>query len=172
MTAFCAFVMLFNPVSSVTFTDTHLGSHWGPLCCAQPPPPCESVPPAPASQFTATIATRGSCDALTLTLLLAMLYHLLWGRPIRGGLFYGAAVHLRIYPVIYALPLLVFLHHEHYPFLRKPSELTSVWQTAIVRFFVAAAAAFCALGGASYAFYGDEFVEHVRLTRRDAARPP
>lgn len=49
-------------------------------------------------------------------------------------------MHFRVYPVIYALPLFVFLHHEHYPFLCKPSEITSMWSTAIVRFFAAAGA--------------------------------
>lgn len=95
-----------------------------------------------------------------------MLYQLLWGRAGPGGLFYGAAVHFRVYPVIYALPLLVFLHHEHYPFIRKPSEITSMWQTAIVRFFFMAGVSFCALGGASYAFYGEEFLDNVRLSPR------
>ncbi|KXZ51747.1 hypothetical protein GPECTOR_11g193 [Gonium pectorale] len=59
--------------------------------------------------YTATISTRGSCDVLSVLLLLALLVCLLHGRPLLSGALYGLAVHFRIYPVIYGPAIVLFL---------------------------------------------------------------
>ncbi|PNH00846.1 GPI mannosyltransferase 1, partial [Tetrabaena socialis] len=59
--------------------------------------------------YTATISTRGSCDVLSILLLLSLLACLLHGRPLASGMLYGVAVHFRIYPVIYGPAIALFL---------------------------------------------------------------
>jgi phosphatidylinositol glycan class M len=59
--------------------------------------------------FTFTISTRGSCDALVACLLLSCLIGLAQGRLLGPALLYGLAVHLRIYPIIYAPAAVLFL---------------------------------------------------------------
>lgn len=61
-----------------------------------------------ANPFTATISTRGSADVLALLLLLGLLCALLEGRIALAALAYGLAVHLRVYPIVFA-PSLVSL---------------------------------------------------------------
>ena len=62
--------------------------------------------------FTATISTRGSCDSLVTVLLLAALLMLLQGRTVAPALLYGVAVHFRIFPIVYAPGIVLFLAHR------------------------------------------------------------
>ncbi|KAG2447595.1 hypothetical protein HYH02_007518 [Chlamydomonas schloesseri] len=59
--------------------------------------------------YTATISTRGSCDVLSVLLLLGLLVMLLHGADVAAGALYGLAVHFRIYPVIYGPATVLFL---------------------------------------------------------------
>ncbi|KAL6761415.1 PIG-M-domain-containing protein [Haematococcus lacustris] len=52
--------------------------------------------------WTFTISTRGSCDVLVVLLLLWTLSCLLEGKAASAAAAYGLAVHMRIYPIIYA----------------------------------------------------------------------
>ena len=68
--------------------------------------------------FTVTVSTRGSCESLVSTLMLTVLYSLMRGGLVPAAVLYGLATHLRIYPVVYALPLVLFLgaegsYHSH-----------------------------------------------------------
>lgn len=62
--------------------------------------------------FTVTISTRGSCDSVVTVLLLAVLLMLLQGYRVLPALVYGLVVHLRIYPIIYALAVVLYLAHR------------------------------------------------------------
>ncbi len=59
--------------------------------------------------YTATISTRGSCDVLSVLLLLLVLVSLMHGSAVLSGVLYGLAVHFRIYPVIYGPAVVLFL---------------------------------------------------------------
>jgi len=59
--------------------------------------------------FTFAISTRGSCESVVSMLMLMVLHCLLRGRVAAAAAVYGLATHLRIYPIIYALPLVIFL---------------------------------------------------------------
>jgi phosphatidylinositol glycan class M len=54
------------------------------------------------------MCTRGSADVLVILLLLLMLHHLLENRITHAAIFYGLAVHFRMFPVIYAPVLLIY----------------------------------------------------------------
>ncbi|KAL4422310.1 hypothetical protein ABPG75_008507 [Micractinium tetrahymenae] len=67
------------------------------------------------SPFTVAISTRGNGEALVTCLLLGMLLALQAGRLTLAALLFGLAVHWRLYPIIFALPL---LRHFALPLLR------------------------------------------------------
>lgn len=62
--------------------------------------------------FTATISTRGSCDSLVTVMLLATLLMLLQGQTVLPALLYGLAVHFRIFPIVYAPGIVLYLAHR------------------------------------------------------------
>jgi uncharacterized membrane protein len=62
--------------------------------------------------FTATISTRGSCDSLVTVMLLATLLMLLQGQVVLPALLYGLAVHMRIFPIVYAPAVVLFLAYR------------------------------------------------------------
>lgn len=107
-----------------------------------------------------TVSTRGNADVVVCVLVLAVLALLADGRATASGAVYGAAVHTRIYPAVYAPALLLLLLAQPRGRRRGP----------LLRFGLAAAAVFVALGAACYAACGPDFVEHAfayHLTRRD-----
>lgn len=128
------------------------------------------------------VSTRGNGDALVGALVLGCLACLRRGRrrgyP-RGGrhvelaaVSYGLAVHLRVYPAIYALALFLWLgrgetseetvwtHLCRRPFARRTRGGTSTPQ---VRFVAWSVGTFAACGLAGYAAYGDAFLENTYL---------
>lgn len=56
-----------------------------------------------------TISTRGNCESILCTLILASIYFLTSKRILLGGLFYGLAVHFRLFPVIYGVAILSYI---------------------------------------------------------------
>lgn len=63
--------------------------------------------------FTFAISTRGSCDSLVVSLLLGTLLLLMRGAWAQAAVLYGLAVHVRIYPIIYAPAIVLFLAARH-----------------------------------------------------------
>lgn len=53
------------------------------------------------------ISTRGSADSVVCVLVLCALHATLRRWPVRAGLALAAAIHLRLYPIIYTVPLLL-----------------------------------------------------------------
>ncbi len=127
------------------------------------------------------ICTRGSADALTNWLVLAAISSLLQNSNLWSGVLLGAAVHLRLYPVIY-LPTLVAhiwlrtgwsklsaipteFHSRH---LVRRSYSSALWQC--LRFIVGFAAVLGGLTWWSYLRFGEPYLEHSLLyhvTRSD-----
>eukprot|EP01083_Nonionella_stella_P096363 270863_1 len=58
-----------------------------------------------------TISSRGSCDSIILILVLLTFHLILNQQWYKAGIVYGAAVHFRIYPFIYALSFVLFITH-------------------------------------------------------------
>ena len=56
-----------------------------------------------------TVSVRGNAESLVTAFVLATLYTLLTGRKVLAAIFYGLAVHLKVYPIIYAPSILLFL---------------------------------------------------------------
>jgi len=58
------------------------------------------------SPFTVSISTRGNGEALVTCMLLAMMLLLEQGSLVPAGALFGLAVHWRIYPIVYSLPIM------------------------------------------------------------------
>ncbi|WCJ23510.1 GPI mannosyltransferase 1 [Euphorbia peplus] len=59
--------------------------------------------------FTFTIGTRGNCEPIVCAMILWTILCLMNGKVIQAAFWYGLVVHFRIYPIIYALPIVVVL---------------------------------------------------------------
>ncbi|XP_008447908.1 GPI mannosyltransferase 1 [Cucumis melo] len=62
--------------------------------------------------FTFTIGTRGNCEPLVCAMVLKILLCLMNGQLLQAAFWYGLVVHFRIYPIIYALPILLILNQN------------------------------------------------------------
>jgi GPI mannosyltransferase 1 subunit M len=64
--------------------------------------------------LTVAISTRGSCDSVANVLVLLAVRGLLFGTILSSAICFGVAVHFRMYPIIYVVPLIKVLDvHYH-----------------------------------------------------------
>jgi phosphatidylinositol glycan class M len=54
--------------------------------------------------FVATISTRGNAESVLSVLVLGSFWALVQGSEVWSAILFGLAVHLKIYPIVYALP--------------------------------------------------------------------
>ncbi|GAV67843.1 Mannosyl_trans domain-containing protein [Cephalotus follicularis] len=59
--------------------------------------------------FTFTIGTRGNCEPIVCAMILWIIICLMSGNVFQAALWYGLVVHFRIYPIVYALPIILVL---------------------------------------------------------------
>ncbi|KAI3960692.1 hypothetical protein MKX01_003866 [Papaver californicum] len=71
--------------------------------------------------FTFTIGTRGNCEPMVCAIVLWIIYCLMNGSVLQAAIWYGLVVHFRVYPIIYALPILLVLHPLNLQFGQKPA---------------------------------------------------
>lgn len=81
--------------------------------------------------FTFTIATRGNCEPVVCAMILWILICLMRGHVFEAAAWYGLVVHFRIYPIIYALPILIVLDSKYFDPYKSPC-LTS-WKAKQLR---------------------------------------
>ncbi|CAI5736851.1 unnamed protein product [Peronospora farinosa] len=62
--------------------------------------------------FSVNISTRGNADSIVVLLVLLSLLLIMRKQLVLSALTYGAAVHFKIYPIVYALAFLVFLNED------------------------------------------------------------
>ncbi|NXU25370.1 PIGM mannosyltransferase, partial [Thalassarche chlororhynchos] len=133
------------------------------------------------------VSSRGNAEALVALLVLATLYFVEEGRIGKAAVCYGLAVHMKIYPLTYALPIALHLQSKRCGGGGavdmggdKKAKFTFVghlWQLFVkmlncdvLLFGTVAGSVLAALTVAFYHLYGWEFLEHAylyHLTRRD-----
>ncbi|NXY88596.1 PIGM mannosyltransferase, partial [Alcedo cyanopectus] len=129
------------------------------------------------------VSSRGNAEALVAVLVLATLYFVEGGSVAKAAACYGLAVHMKIYPLTYALPIALHLQgrrcgEEGAAGDKKAGSTSSyLWQLFVkmpnrdvLLFGTVAGSVLAALTAVFYHLYGWEFLEHAylyHLTRRD-----
>uniref|UniRef100_A0A8C5AQS8 GPI alpha-1,4-mannosyltransferase I, catalytic subunit n=1 Tax=Gadus morhua TaxID=8049 RepID=A0A8C5AQS8_GADMO len=110
------------------------------------------------------VSSRGNAESILTALVLCTLLCLEGRRLTWAAALYGLSVHMKIYPVTYALPIALALRTSLWGFLR------SFLNGELLLFAVVAAIVFFGLGALFYHMYGWDFLHETylyHLTRRD-----
>ncbi|XP_005043852.1 PREDICTED: GPI mannosyltransferase 1 isoform X2 [Ficedula albicollis] len=131
------------------------------------------------------VSSRGNAEALVALLVLATLYWVEAGGVGKAAVCYGLAVHMKIYPLTYALPIALRLRagprraggRHRADKTAKVAFAARLWRLFVemlnrdvLLFGTVAGSVLAALTVAFYHLYGWEFLEHAylyHLTRRD-----
>jgi len=111
-----------------------------------------------------SISTRGSAESLIVTTVLLTIYFYNKKLYILSGFFYGLAIHMKIYPIVYCLAL--------YNPLSDKSGIISLFHLSRprIRLVTATIVTLIALTGIFYHMYGEIFLQEAylyHLTRKD-----
>ncbi|XP_036414301.1 GPI mannosyltransferase 1 isoform X1 [Colossoma macropomum] len=119
------------------------------------------------------VSTRGSAEALLSLLVLSTLLCLELKRLFMAAFFYGLSVHMKIYPVTYALPIALYISTHGKLEAQKRDVfriLQRLFNKELVLFAAVAGAVFFGLTSAFYLLYGWDSLHETylyHLTRRD-----
>lgn len=146
--------------------------------------------------FTFTIGTRGNCEPVVCAMILWIIICIMNGNIFQAAFWYGFVVHFRIYPIIYALPIVIVLDTKFFQSGLKPivsnwtsgqdkasqndSQVTdrydvwtvvkSIFTRERILFGLVSASVFFSFTGLSFHLYGWEFLHEAllyHLTRTD-----
>ncbi|XP_061660716.1 GPI mannosyltransferase 1 isoform X2 [Syngnathoides biaculeatus] len=123
------------------------------------------------------VSSRGNAESILAALVLGTLLCIEGRRMTCAALLYGLSVHMKIYPITYALPIVLTLRT---PRIRRGEDKTT-WRSIVdflgsfftrelFRFASVAGGLFCALTAIFYHMYGWTFLHETyfyHLTRRD-----
>ncbi|QLL33582.1 hypothetical protein HG536_0E04930 [Torulaspora globosa] len=96
-----------------------------------------------------TISTRGNAESVVSFLIMLTLLLLQKSKDTWSAVVYGLSIHFKIYPIIYCLPIAIFLYHRN----KRLSEVIAYGFWALVALVVSSAA--------MYKLYGSEFLQHA-----------
>ena len=129
--------------------------------------------------ITINITTRGSADSLTNMLILLIIYMIKTKYTSQSrlmlsfaGFTYGILIHLRIYPIIYAVAFCCYVSDiEYYNLIRK---LKRLWNNDLIKepdlkskiislimFVITAMSSFIIFSATSYMFYGNVYLDNA-----------
>jgi phosphatidylinositol glycan class M len=112
--------------------------------------------------MVATISTRGSSEGLLGVMVIGMLWAVVSGRTVLAGALLGLATHFKIYPIIYAPAILLWLEKDA-PFTPSAQWVLNFVTRKRLAFSISALATFVALNAGMYVMYGEEFLQHTYL---------
>ncbi|CAH1780435.1 unnamed protein product [Owenia fusiformis] len=125
-----------------------------------------------------TVSTRGNAESIMTFLVLLTLYLIQTGQNTHrwmAGFTYALSVHVKIYPVTYALPIFLYLSRKEdcLELMQKPTIRTFfklIWHREKMEFIMIAKLTFFILTALFYMMYGYKFLHETylyHLTRRD-----
>ena len=110
--------------------------------------------------LTATVSARGNAESFLAVLVLSSLYCLLSGQFTLSAVAYATAVHIKMFPAVYSLPILLFLGGAADRSHRLSNSRSSVEEEGLlwrwlpngrqVRYVLVSAVVFCSITGAFY----------------------
>lgn len=106
------------------------------------------------------VTTRGSSEAIMAVLVLLTLYMMKMRLHILAGIFLGVAVHFKLYPLIYSLPLYLSISgdpHKPYPWRQLLPNYSKM------KLVVGAVSSCLGLTAIGYALYGEQYIEEAYL---------
>ncbi|XP_062981712.1 GPI mannosyltransferase 1 [Elgaria multicarinata webbii] len=131
------------------------------------------------------VSSRGNAESLVAVLVLGTMFYMEKRHLVKAAVLYGLSVHMKIYPVTYALPLALHLQNDRNPEPGKNAPVKNqkigctvdvlqlflrLFNRDVLIFGMVSGCTFAALGLVFYSRYGWEFLEHTylyHLTRRD-----
>ncbi|KAF1737819.1 GPI mannosyltransferase 1 [Beauveria bassiana] len=124
--------------------------------------------------MVATMSTRGSAEALLGVLTMALLWAVASKRVVLAGVVLGLAVHLKIYPFIYAPAVVWWMDEERITTGSRGKARKSTTKTLLeaamrfvtparIKFTVASLTTFMLLNVLMYSIYGTPFLVHTYL---------
>ncbi|XP_078618469.1 GPI alpha-1,4-mannosyltransferase I, catalytic subunit-like [Branchiostoma floridae x Branchiostoma japonicum] len=120
------------------------------------------------------VSSRGNAESLTIMLVLGTLYFIMKKRTKTAAFLYASAVHFRIYPATYALPLFLLLDEDYTGHKQATKTMLDFVRSLVnpsrVQLVLTSVVTFTLLTGLCFVLYGQEFVEETylyHLTRRD-----
>ncbi|XP_064640987.1 GPI mannosyltransferase 1-like [Lineus longissimus] len=123
-----------------------------------------------------TVSSRGNAESILSLLVLLTLVLLMSRRTVLAAIVYGLSVHIKIYPVTYALPIYLFLNTDYdQKCTRRDMTLTGFLKDLLpgktrFLFIGISVSTFLAVTGICYHLYGFQFLQETYLhhvTRRD-----
>ncbi|KAM9995768.1 hypothetical protein ACTFIY_001946 [Dictyostelium cf. discoideum] len=122
--------------------------------------------------FSINVSTRGNAESVIGAMVLASFYFLTKKNLTLASIFYGLSVHFKIYPIIYSIPMYLYIDENF--FSRKPSEYTSLnnnfknifknfFNKNRLKFFLISAFTFISLTFIMYLIYGYIFLFETYL---------
>lgn len=106
------------------------------------------------------VSTRGSAESMMAVLVLLTLYMMKMRLHILSGIFLGAAVHFKLYPIIYSLPLYLSLSHSNQKLVGWKLFLPNYLKMRLV---CGTVLSFIGLTGMGFALYGEQYIEEAFL---------
>jgi len=123
---------------------------------------------------TIAISTRGSFEPVINSLVLLSIYLLMLDEHFASGLIYGLSIHLKLYPVIYALLIYLYMVQRK-PQMKNQAKIIYMVRTLLPRtrhlvFFSTACLSLLMTSYLSYIVYGHDYLEAsflYHLKRKD-----
>jgi len=124
-----------------------------------------------------TVSTRGNAEAILSTIVLLIIYFRKKDKNVYAAILYGLSVHLKIYPIIYCIPLYLNIDWSYYT--SKNEKVKKTWKRYILmlipnkqklQFVFVSAGTFISVTGVFYALYGRPFLHQTyfyHISRKD-----
>ena len=132
--------------------------------------------------ITMAVSCRGNAESVISCLVIGVIYAFIKKKFVIAGCLYAIAIHMKIYPVIYCLCLVMLCHRPENKFANKTlfqkfiyiaflPFAHSFWSNAkLLRFIISFLLSFFAVFAWLYKFYDYDFLEHTflyHILRRD-----